>query len=118
MTDAELIAWLRGPYGDAVMDKAADRIEALVRELARTKTERDAEADAVTDLIHDLERVKDSETEQLNRAERLEAAASAVAEDVCCYICPSIGLAGRPIPHDPRCIALRTALKQKDRTDD
>ena len=60
MTDEELIALLRDDSGNWLTDAAADRIEALVKE-------RD-------DLIHDLERIKDSETQQLNRAERLEAA--------------------------------------------
>ena len=35
MTDAELIEWLRKPYGDAVMERAADRIEALTAKLAK-----------------------------------------------------------------------------------
>jgi len=32
MSDEELIAWLRKPYGDAMMERAADRIEALTKE--------------------------------------------------------------------------------------
>ena len=32
MTDAELLEWLRKPYGDAMMERAADRIEALTAE--------------------------------------------------------------------------------------
>lgn len=32
MTDAELIEWLRKPYGDSMMERAADRIEALIAE--------------------------------------------------------------------------------------
>ncbi len=35
MTDAELIEWLRKPYGDAMMERAADRIEALTAKLAK-----------------------------------------------------------------------------------
>ena len=60
--DADLIARLREIQGQAGLfaSAAADRIEALVRE-------RD-------DLIHDLERIKNSETHFLNRAERLEEA--------------------------------------------
>lgn len=35
MTDEELIEWLRKPYGDAMMERAADRIEALTAKLAK-----------------------------------------------------------------------------------
>lgn len=44
----------------------------------------------------------------------LVTAAKAVADDVCSYICPSIGLAGAEIPHDPACIALRAAISGCD----
>lgn len=94
MTDEDLITHLRL---HAEREAAADRIEALVERL--TAAEQDAhEAEALAN-------------EALARAERLEAAASAVADDVCSYICPSVGKAGSPIPHDPRCIALRAALE-------
>lgn len=33
MTDEELLIWLRKPYGDAVMERAADRIEELTAKL-------------------------------------------------------------------------------------
>lgn len=42
----------------------------------------------------------------------LVKAAEAVAEDACSYICPSTGKAGEPISHDPRCVALRAALRK------
>lgn len=41
MTDAELIEWLRKPYGDAVMERAADRIEQLVATNEALTAERD-----------------------------------------------------------------------------
>ena len=40
----------------------------------------------------------------------LVKAAEAIADDACSYICPSTGKAGTPIPHDPRCVALRAAI--------
>lgn len=84
----------------------------MARDLVRGSIIEDACAQFIAQILkhtHD-ERVKPLQA----RAERIEAAASAVADDVCEYICPSIGLAGRPIPHDPRCIALRAALKGAD----
>ena len=105
MTDEELIARLRGAPADGLGTEnlclaGADRIEALVKEqnywIERCGRER---------AFASSHRV---------RAERLEAAASSVADDVCSYICPSVGRAGEPILHDPRCIALRAALKGAD----
>lgn len=100
MTDEELIARLRGDDTDFWHCEAADRIEALVKEqnywIERCGRER---------AFASSHRV---------RAERLEAAASSVVDDVCSYICPSVGRAGEPILHDPCCIALRAALKGAD----
>lgn len=118
MTDEELIARLRErPYRlgfeSEVQAKerrqkereiAADRMEALVKE-----------RDALTRRNEHWRRESDRAIHELTtRAERLEAAASSVADDVCSYICPSVGRAGEPILHDPRCIALRAALKGGD----
>ena len=47
MTDEELIEWLRKPYGDAMMERAADRIEALTKE-------RDEQIEWVKRLADDL----------------------------------------------------------------
>lgn len=59
---------LRVELERAQRDRDAERFRAdVLRETAlRLQAERDA-------LIHDLERLKDSETEQLNRAEKLQA---------------------------------------------
>lgn len=104
MTDEELIAELRKPWFTNGCERyqldAADRIEALVKE-------RDKYRDAFNTNCLVLRGTED-------RAERLEAAASSVADDVCSYICPSVGRVGEPILHDPRCIALRAALKGDD----
>ena len=104
MSDNDLIARLRKadeyePLGHDGWE-AADRIEALVKE-------RDKYRDAFNTNCLVLRGTED-------RAERLEAAASSVADDVCSHICPSVGRAGEPILHDPRCIALRAALKGDD----
>lgn len=40
----------------------------------------------------------------------LVGAVQAIADDACSYICPSTGKADTPIPHAPRCVALRAAL--------
>lgn len=112
MTDEELIARLRDAPADGLGTEnlciaAADRIEALVKERDRRTEMHEcamSERDDAT-LYAD---------EQKTRAERLEAAASSVADDVCSYICPSVGRVGEPILHDPRCIALRAALKGAD----
>ena len=45
MTDAELIEWLRKPYGDAVMERAADRIEALTEQLSAARQDAKAAED-------------------------------------------------------------------------
>lgn len=109
MIDKELIAWWDG-YVESMgsvmgevehmAQQMRNRIEALVKEqnywIQRCGRER---------AFASSHRV---------RAERLEAAASAVADDVCSYICPSVGRAGEPILHDPCCIALRAALKGAD----
>ena len=104
MTDEELIKRLRGDDTDFWHCEAADRIEALVEE-------RDQWIEHTKNAVWaDSEELKLANA----RAERLEAAASAVADDVCSYICPSVGRVGEPILHDPRCIALRAALKGAD----
>ena len=113
MTDEELIARLRDfatreasamppgwPDAHGLYSDAADRIEALVKE-----------RDILVDR-HERNLIVGAETRA--RAERLEAAASSVVDDVCSYICPSVGRAGEPILHDPRCIALRAALTGAD----
>lgn len=103
MTDEELIAYLRLQGLDKDI-AAADRIEALVKE-------RDQWIEHTKNAVWaDSEELKLANA----RAERLEAAASSVADDVCSYICPSVGRAGEPILHDPRCIALSAALKGED----
>lgn len=106
MTDEDLIARLR-QRGGRIPAAAADRIEALVRSLANTQADFAEQLGKAT--AYEL-RMIDAEA----RAERLEEAASSVADDVCSYICPSVGRAGEPILHDPRCIALRAALKGED----
>lgn len=105
MTDEELIKRLRDAPADGLGTEnlciaAADRIEALVK---------------YRDAYAEMERIAtDALRKSEARAERLEAAASSVADDVCSYICPSVGRVGEPILHDPRCIALRAALKGGD----
>ena len=58
---------------DELHGDAADLITALLAQNAALRAERDA-------LIHDLERIKDSETYHLNRAERLEAELKSVLD--------------------------------------
>ena len=113
MTDEELIArWdcyvesMGSVMGEVehMAQQMRNRIEALVKE-------RDQWIEHTKNAVW-------SDSEELKlanaRAERLEAAASAVADDVCSYICPSVGRAGEPILHDPCCIALRAALTGED----
>ncbi len=45
MSDEELIEWLRKPYGDAMMERAADRIEALTEQLAAARQDAKAAED-------------------------------------------------------------------------
>ena len=105
MTDEELIARLRDAPADGLGTEnrciaAAARLAALAKRL-----------EIAVDVVAESGRLR-GQAEA--RAERLEAAASSVADDVCSYICPSVGRAGEPILHDPRCIALRAALKGAD----
>ena len=104
MTDEELIARLRQDDTDFWHCEAADRIEALVKE-------RDEAINQLDSARHSVDVLEKRVAHFMSRAERLEAAASSVADDVCSYICPSVGRAGEPILHDPHCIALRAALK-------
>lgn len=135
MTDEELIARLH----KIACHMAADRIEALVNEAVLNKAAYDGLASLLLsvqqDYIKERQRADSLESELnyankriehaferiecqartiddlIQRAKRLEAAASAVVEDVCSYICPSVGKAGVPIPHDSRCTALRDELE-------
>lgn len=118
MTDEELIAELRKPWFTNGCERyqldAADRIEALVREKAAAYAQGygDCEAEiSLTEIGRTNEFLHGQIAKWKARAKRLEAAASSVADDVCSYICPSVGRAGEPILHDPHCIALRAALK-------
>lgn len=113
MTDEELIArWddyvesMGSVMGEVehMAQQMRNRIETLVKE-------RDQWIEHTKNAVWaDSEELKLANA----RAERLDAAASSVADDVCSYICPSVGRAGEPILHDPRCIALRAALKGED----
>ena len=111
MSDEELVARLRNYGHVGTVLEAADRIEQLVATNEALVKERDQWIEHTKNAVWaDSEELKLANA----RAERLEAAASAVADDVCSYICPSVGRAGEPILHDPRCIALRAALKGAD----
>lgn len=108
--------WVLIAYSELVRQRAT--LEALAADRDAQKARADA-AEAETNKVRRFLKIsRDEGGEALTRAEaaeakvaRLEAAASAVADDVCSYICPSVGREGAPIPHDPRCIALRAALK-------
>lgn len=143
MTNEELIARLRsgGLVGISALI-AADRFEALVKRLGETETaflgqlekaieyefraiESEARASELEKeldyankrLVHAFER-NDRQAQTIDDLVAITTAASAIVDDVCSYICPSVGKAGAPIPHDPRCIALRTALTLKETTND
>lgn len=109
MTNDELIALLLKAPADGLGTEnlciaAAERLEALVKQAVIDRAAYEGVSSMLLSLQEDC-------IKERNRAEMLHAAASAVAEDVCSYICPSVGLEGKPIPHDPQCIALRAALE-------
>ena len=129
MTDEELIARLRDDRA-ALGDRweAANRIEALKTDTVKLLDEANRDYNRKTNdliarhaeqvaalvkerdaLIHDLDRIKDSETHFLNRAERLEEALRLLHDNVV-QAFPSLANLG-PVAN------ARAALTQKEPTD-